>query len=249
MKTLHLLMGSALLCASLSTPAFAHEQDKTAPHALDHAPIGVMADHRHKQGEWMLSYRYMHMDMEGSRDGTTALSPDQIATTIPNRFFGNPMQPPTLRVVPTNMEMDMHMIGVMYGFSDRITLMAMGSIISKDMQHTTYQSGMGTNVLGGFTTKTNGIGDTALTAIIGLDDGSNPKRQINLNLGLSLPIGSITEQGQILTPMGGTPSPRLPYPMQLGTGTYDFKPALTYQNRKNQWGWGGTGFRLYSARR
>ena len=35
--------------------------------ADSHAPIGVMGEHMHKKGEWMLSYRYMYMDMEGSR--------------------------------------------------------------------------------------------------------------------------------------------------------------------------------------
>ena len=237
MKYLSLLLGAAAV-ASLSNPAAAHENDMNAPHALDHAPIGVMGDHRHDKGEWMLSYRYMTMDMDGTRDGTDSLTPDVIATTIPNRFFGAAGQPPTLRVVPTNMQMDMHMVGAMYGFNDRITVMAMGSYHTKDMDHLTYQGGMGTAVLGGFNTKVSGIGDSSLTAIIGLDNGSNPKKQINLNLGLSLPTGSNEETGQILTPMGGTPSPRLPYPMQLGTGTYDFKPAITYSERSGKMGWG-----------
>jgi len=38
--------------------------------------------------------------------------------------------------------------------------------------------------------------------------------------------------------MGGTPSPRLPYPMQLGTGTYDLKSNVTYFDRKDKLGWG-----------
>ena len=38
-----------------------------------HAPIGVMGDHAHKTGEWMLSYRFMAMDMRELQSGTTAL--------------------------------------------------------------------------------------------------------------------------------------------------------------------------------
>lgn len=227
------------MMAALSSPALGHENDTRAPHAIDHAPIGVMADHRHKSGEWMVSYRYMTMDMDGSRDGTRSLIPDQIASTVPNRFFGTPGQPPTLRVIPTNMKMDMHMVGGMYGLSDRITLMGMTSYVTNDMDHLTYMGGMGTTVRGGFTTGTSGLGDSTLAVIIGLDDGAKPKSQINLNLGLSLPTGSRDETDQILTPMGGTPSPRLPYPMQVGTGTFDFKPALTYFGRKDKLGWGG----------
>ena len=232
-----LLLGAAFAVA-LSTPTLAHENGKTGPHALDHAPIGVMADHRHKAGEWMVSYRYMTMDMEGSRDGTNSLSPAEIATTVPNRFSNIAGQPPTLRVVPTDMTMDMHMVGAMYGLSDRITLMGMTSYLKKDMNHLTYTGGMGTSVLGSFETSAEGFGDSTIGAIIGLDDGAKSGHQLNLNLGVSIPTGSNKQTDQILTPMGGTPSPRLPYPMQLGTGTFDFKPALTYFDRADKLGWG-----------
>jgi hypothetical protein len=73
--------------------------------ADDHAPIGIMADHYHEAGEFMFSYRYMSMSMEDNLIGGSSVSPTQIATTVPNRFFGSPMQPPTLRVVPTEMTM------------------------------------------------------------------------------------------------------------------------------------------------
>ncbi|MEL7113935.1 MAG: transporter, partial [Pseudomonadota bacterium] len=57
-----LFLSAAALFASLS--AAAHEGDGgMVTYATDHAPIGVMADHRHKKGEWMFSYRYMYMDM------------------------------------------------------------------------------------------------------------------------------------------------------------------------------------------
>lgn len=228
-----MIAGAALLCAA--APALAHEGDGgQVTYATDHAPIGVMADHRHKKGEWMLSYRYMYMDMSGNRDGTDARSPEEIVTTVANPFGA----PPTLRVVPTDMPMQMHMVGGMYGLSDRITLMAMGMYIEKEMDHITFQGMAGATRLGTFTTETAGIGDTTLGAIIGLDDGSYEHRQINLGLAVSLPTGSLDETDQILTPMGTTPSPRLPYPMQLGSGTFDFKPSLTARSRTGKWSYG-----------
>ena len=241
MTKLTLLSGAALalglsLCA---TSAAAHENDPQAAHAADHAPIGVMADHRHKKGEVMLSYRYMNMDMDGSRDGTTSLSPETIATTVANPFAGQTGQPPTLRVVPTSMTMEMHMAGAMYGVTDRLTVLAMGSYVSKSMDHTTFQGGMGTDVLGEFTTESEGFGDTTLGAIYGLDDGTNPRHQLNLNLAISLPTGSITETDEVLAPNGATPTLRLPYPMQIGTGTYDLKPGMTYRDSNGKVGWGG----------
>lgn len=232
-----LLASAVLLCAAL--PATAHEGDGgKVTYASDHAPIGVMADHRHKKGEWMTSYRYMFMDMSGNRDGTNSLSPEEIVTTVDNPFANPPMMPPTLRVVPTDMPMQMHMLGGMYGLTDRITLMAMGMYVSKEMDHITFQGPMGTTRLGEFTTETAGFGDTTIGAIIGLDDGSYAHRQINLGLAVSLPTGSIEESDQILTPMGTTPSPRLPYPMQFGSGSFDLKPSLTARSRTGKWSYG-----------
>ena len=54
---------------------FAHEGPWTAARPDGHAPISVMGDHMHAMGEWMVSYRYMTMDMKGllkDRDDVTA---------------------------------------------------------------------------------------------------------------------------------------------------------------------------------
>ena len=235
------LMASAFACASFSLstfsgPAFAHEGDGgKVNYATDHAPIGVTADHRHKQGEWMVSYRYSYMDMEGNRDGTASLDPETIVTTVPNRFG----MPSTLRVVPTQMDMNMHMVGAMYGLSDRVTLMGMGMYMDNDMDHVTFAGMMGDTRLGEFTTRSSGFGDTTLGAIIGLDDGSAAHRQINLSLAMSVPTGSNTETDTVLTPMNASADLRLPYPMQLGSGTWDAKPSLTAFTRFGRWSFGG----------
>jgi len=202
-----------------------------------HAPIGVMGDHLHKKGEWMLSYRYMHMDMGGNRIGTNDVSPDTIITTVPNRFFGMPMQPPTLRVVPLWMTMDMHMLGAMYAPTNDLTIMTMANYIEKEMRHITYQGGVATTPLGFFTTNTEGLGDTRITGLYRLYKDS--VHRTHLNLGLSLPTGSITERDTILTPMGMRPTVRLPYAMQLGTGTFDLLPGVTYTGRVGDFSWGG----------
>jgi hypothetical protein len=206
---------------------------KHAPRADAHAPIGVMGDHRHREGELMLSYRYMRMWMEGSLIGDDSISPDTIVTTVPNRFFGRPGQPPTLRIVPTDMSMDMQMFGGMYGVTDRITFMAMLPYIDKNMHHITYQGPIGTTQRGTFTTESDGIGDVSFGSIIGLYDARNADggHHLNLLLGFSAPTGSITETGQVLTPMGDRPIVRLPYAMQLGSGTWDFLPGIVYTGR------------------
>ena len=203
----------------------------------DHAPIGVMGDHVHDQDEFMLSYRFMHMDMQGNRTGTDSIDADTIAMTVPNRFFGRPMQPSTLRIVPTEMSMDMHMLGMMYAPAGWVTFMAMGMYIEKDMQHITYRGGAGTTRLGNFRVKTKGIGDTHLSGLFRVHDSG--AHSWHLNAGISIPTGSTSKTHEILTPMGGRPVVRVPYAMQPGSGTWDLMPGITYNGHADRWYWGG----------
>ncbi|MEM8982663.1 MAG: transporter [Pseudomonadota bacterium] len=222
MKLLLLATAAACVCTSAMADI----------RPTDHAPIGVMGDHTHERGEWMFSYRYMHMQMDGNRDGTSSLSPAEIATTAVNRFG----MPPTLRVVPTEMTMDMHMFGAMYAPSDRLTLMAMVNVIDKEMDHVTFQGAAGTTQLGVFTTQTSGLGDTRLAALFDLPTLGDGKW--HATLGVTLPTGSIDETDRVLTPMGTGPTLRLPYPMQLGSGTVDVIAGLTYASQGARWSWG-----------
>ncbi len=62
--------------------------------------------------------------------------------------------------------------------------------------------------------------------------------RVHLNAGLSLPTGSIDEEDDVLAPTGARPTLRLPYPMQLGSGTFDLMPGVTYKGRSGSFGWG-----------
>ncbi len=68
--------------------------------------------------------------------------------------------------------------------------------------------------------------------------GKSETHQVHVNAGLSLPTGSIDEEDDILTPTGERPTQRLPYPMQLGSGTFDLMPEITYKGRSGDIGWG-----------
>ena len=137
--------------------------------------------------------------------------------------------------------MDMHMFGAMYGISDRVTLMGMLPYIEKEMDHITFRGGAGTTRLGTFTTESSGIGDVSLSTLIGLYDEKAPDRktQVNLLLGVSAPTGSITERDTVLAPNNTTPNLRLPYPMQLGSGTWDFLPGIVATKRVGNLSVGG----------
>lgn len=197
----------------LAMPCWAHQQ-WSAGRPDGHAPIGVMGDHTHNQGEWMLSYRYMTMNMEGNRDGTEDVSIDEVLDDY--------------SVAPVDMQMDMHMVGAMYAVNDRWTLMGMASYLDKTMN---LRTRMGAD----FETATSGFSDLKLSALV--DVWSAGMQKIHLNLGVSLPTGATDERGD--TPMGE--AVKLPYPMQLGSGTIDWLPGVTYLGQHGDWSWGAQG--------
>ena len=46
--------------------------------AIGHAPIGVMADHFHKKGEWMVSLRVTNMEMKKNILNGKSISNDEV---------------------------------------------------------------------------------------------------------------------------------------------------------------------------
>ena len=236
-----LLLALTGVAAAITLPLTVHcnesnQHNHKHPTPNSHAPIGVMGDHMHKQGEWMVSYRFMQMTMTGSQQGANSITDSELVTTVPNRFAGMPSMPPTLRIAPQKMTTDMHMLGLMYAPSDSVTLMLMLNYLDKKMDLTTYQGGMGTNVLGNFSTQSSGIGDTKFAALVSLWDAG--AHSLHAAVGLSIPTGDIKNTDTALTPMNMRPEMRLPYAMQLGTGTYDFEPAITYNGRDDKLSWG-----------
>ncbi len=216
------LMTRLLLPAILLTAAaFAQTDEWTSARPDGHAPIGVMGDHTHEKGEIMLSYRTMWMGMDGSRVGSDEVSNSLILSPSVYDF----------KVTPKRMPMLMHMAGIMYAPTNRLTLMAMFPVLSITMDHVTRTGGM-------FSTGSGGMGDMSLQGMYVL--GRFRRQQVHLNMGVSLPTGSITERD--ITPVSAPNQARLPYPMQLGSGTYDILPGLTYLAQSDNWS-GGAQFR------
>jgi hypothetical protein len=190
--------------------------------ADSHGPAGVMGDHMHKQGEWMFSYRYMQMEMDGNLDGSNNLSTDEVLQDY--------------SVAPENMTMEMHMLGAMYAPSNDLTLMLMVPVINNKMDHSMQMmGGMGMMPMRStFTTETDGLGDIKVGGLYRLQETSNST--LILNLSLSLPTGSIDEKD--VTGMSMGDKVILPYSMQVGSGTYDLRPGVTYNNHQPTYSWG-----------
>ena len=205
-----LYLGILAVMMPLDSYAF----DLSRPDA--HAPISIMGDHTHRKGEWMLSYRFMYMDMEGMRSGDSRVSASKV--------FAN-----NYTVTPERMTMEMHMFGVMYAPSDRITLMLMAPYKRIEMDHRIFPGAGALIALNNgsdtFTTESEGLGDVVLSGLYTIY--ASKDKHLHMGLGLSLPTGSIAEKDKVPGP-GGLISRQLPATMQLGSGTIDILPSLTF---------------------
>ncbi|TAE33148.1 MAG: transporter [Alphaproteobacteria bacterium] len=200
--------------------AFSYAQAACAggkKHPEDHAPIGVMGDHLHKQGEWMVGYHYQHSRTSGYRNGSNKVSNASVMSA-----YGE---------AATEMDMGMHMLEIMYGISDDLTLMVMPQYMVMDMTH---QSSHGSGHIHDHTTQ--GLGDTQLTGLYSIYDQeqAGKEHKVHVNMGVSLPTGSIDKtfvnHHDRVYP--------LPYQMQFGSGTFDPIIGATYNGSSHDWSWG-----------
>jgi nitrous oxide reductase accessory protein NosL len=175
--------------------------------------------HTHPAGMWMANYKFMHTNQSGLRNGTTDV-PVSNVTPVGNTPFG-------FMMAPTSMTMDMHMVMVMYGLTDRLTLMGMANYQEMKMDMV-MNMGMGNGPDSPM--RTSGLGDTELRGIYKIND------YLTGSIGIGIPTGDID---QAFVTMGKTF--RAPYDMQLGSGTVDLKPALTFTALSDdaKWNWGG----------
>jgi hypothetical protein len=110
--------------------------------------------------------------------------------------------------------MDMHMWGAMYAPLEQLTLMAMVPYVSLSMDHVTGGGGR-------FTTESRGLGDVSLSGLVRLFDSQS--QSAHLGLGLLAPTGSIKKSDLAIA--------RLPYPMQLGSGSWSVQPSATWNGQ------------------
>ncbi len=186
-------------------------------------PIGVMTDHVHGKGEWMLSYSYMKMNMAGNRQGTKKISND----TLFDKYY--------YMMAPQTMQMEMHMAMLMYGVSNRFTLMAMvgytTNSMSMVMPGAMLMPGMKDPSASMYST-TSGINDTKIYGLYNLSTKENYR--FVASLGINIPTGTIKASGNTALAVNG----RQAYDMQMGTGSYSIMPDITYVRKINKFSFG-----------
>lgn len=196
-------------------------EQRVSPRPDSHAPLGVMGNHVHGGGELMFSYRFMGMAMNGLREGTLPISTEAALHDY--------------ATVPISMQMQMHRFGAMFAPHDSVTLMAMINYREDSMEMEgahLHDSGDHDHPVGHHSMATSGLGDLRLSALIPLLNTSNA--DFLLNAGASLPTGAI----DLKDTHGGDALTFLPYPMQLGSGSFELRPGLTFTATHGLWSYG-----------
>lgn len=229
-------LGIAAMAALVASPVLAHSD---GPSPDDHAPSGVMVDHLHGQGTGMVAVRHLHTSASGLYSGK-------------NRVTGADLAEAGFSMMATGMTMDMVMLDLMYAPTDKLTLMLMPHYMRMEMDmgptpmmampggedhgHGDYDQGH----MHHGNHSVSGIGDTLVAALYDLS--FSDEYQLVGSLGISAPTGSVDKKN--------ADGSFVHYGMQLGSGTWDLAPALTYKDRNGMFSWGAQvsgGIRLESA--
>lgn len=134
--------------------------------------------------------------------------------------------------------MNMHMLDLMYAPTDWLSLMLMPQFMGMEMD--LYQPYIDPDMVGhlhahpGHKHATGGIGDTGMYALVKLFD--SPQHHIHTSLGFTASIGDVNIK--LKESEKNLDAAYIHYGMQLGSGTWDFKPSLTYTGKVNDWSWG-----------
>jgi hypothetical protein len=228
MKAFHLLSISALLlfvCVqdTLAQRSPANLADVPLSELLefrveadDHSVFGSDLDElddlspSSKLSAW---YRQKRVRFEGYMDGTDELSNADVLQQYP--------------VLPTVIDQEAHIYGVNYRHSNRFDLTFSVPYILQSTEHI--------RRLGApFTLDSEGFGDISLTAnYSAIKYGATA---VILSGGITAPTGTIDAKGD--TPRGK--NTQLPYAMQIGSGTWDLHPGITYGTAKGLWSFGTT---------
>jgi len=241
-----------LILFLISASVFAEEMDHSQ-HGNDHdmskhgghdtSTSAMHIHHEHGSGGFMFEYKFMSMNMKGLLDGTDNINSSSISAARTGSM--TPAPGFDYRMSPTKMTMNMHMLMAMYGINEKTSIMGMLHYLDNEMDmvmHMQMANGMPMGDMFG-SMETSGIGDTRFDVMY------QASHQLTASFGLSLPTGSIDEK--ITMTMNGTnfstgaPMPTVvngpmqaPYSMQLGSGTYDLIPAITYNRNMGLWGVG-----------
>lgn len=202
-----------------------HHHDMTEHEPL--MPAGLMCVGGHmlnQEGDFMVGYVYQYLRETGNMLNRTSKASD--AAMAANGY----------RTIPTFHDMHMHMIDLMYAPTDWFNIMVMPMFMDMDMDLRSLSGvparPVGEDHLHGGH-QTGGIGDTLMFGMFKLF--KHRGHHVNLGLGFSAPTGDVDIK---LNRQHQQDGGFIHYQMQLGSGTWDFLPSLTYLGQYDRFSWG-----------
>ncbi len=217
---------------SLQLSGLEHHAHHHGLHGHHFFPAGLMYAHMMPQATpFMVGYRLMDQSQNGDLlHGTRRVQEEAVVT--------GGCGPRQCRFAPRKMEMSMHMLELMWAPSDWLNFMLMPQFMAMEMD-------IGERLAGspplnpavfehGGKHTTGGVGDTLIAALIRL--WRAPSHHLHLGLGISAPTGDVHLK---MRRMHQQETGLFHFDMQLGSGTFDFIPTLTYTGEAGRWFWGG----------
>ncbi len=173
-----------------------------------------------------LNISYIYVRFDGYLNGDQSLSPQQV---LWQTFPVPPRPPDTYPIVPTVIEQQAVTFDITYDLTEELSFSLQFPYIYQSTEHISAVPGFSD-----FTISSEGLGD--ISAGVSWQAWSNEGNTLLLGADISFPTGAINEQGR--TPRSATMDSQLPYTMQLGSGTFDYTPAIAYVGWSEQWMWG-----------
>ncbi|MEZ4334044.1 MAG: DUF3570 domain-containing protein [Myxococcota bacterium] len=196
-------------------------------HGPAQAPAGVMFAHAlPAAGDFMLGYRTMYMRRDGDIEEGSKEPSDGV---VVDRACGDP----DCTAAAASMGHQMHMLDLMFAPTSWLTLALMPTYVDHDMRVRALDGAVPDVHSGHDHHATGGFGDTRFGALVPLLAGR--RDHANLALLVSAPTGDTSQR---FRRDHQTERGFVHYPMQLGSGTWDFLPALTYQGERGRWRFG-----------
>ena len=190
--------------------------------------LGVEIEDISDNKRWLVSYEFRHLNVGQYQTGTDRLTFDDVQFTP-----GETRTETNYPIVPTYIKQSVHAFSIGREITNSFALSISVPFVKQSTQHISFIPGFAE-----FEIKSDGVGDIAVLSQYKFHRTATAHG--SFGLGISFPVGSINRLGD--TPRAGTGTlERLPYTMQIGSGTYDFLANIAYERDVNTWAVGLAG--------
>lgn len=174
------------------------------------APFGVTGDRTYEAGRLVLWYRFEGKRWDGYRIGTNPVDISSVLNTFD--------------VAPFRMATAVQKVGLSFGLRDWLTVEAqVPFLVNKVQELTTPDTTF--KVLSGFQVDSDRYGFGDVRALAHLQILEHTSYRAHVTGGVSIPVGSIHQDD--FNPVTNS-TERLPFPMQIGSGTWDGIAGFTF---------------------